>query len=72
MTEDEAKTKWCVFMNKRIVVRQGYVGLGPHNEAVAVPPELDTDHRCIGSECMMWRHGVRIENTGYCGIAGKP
>ena len=59
MIESEAKTKWCPFAQ--------IDGMNRY-------PNGKPATRCVGSDCMTWRHtnesgvdGI----TGYCGLAGK-
>ena len=73
MTEAEAREKWCPFAGD--IRNYGNTSIG-------------NSHRCIASDCMAWRwnktgrsiHRVgekpmvsdEVDNTGYCGLAGKP
>ena len=70
MTEDQARTKWCPFSQKRYAslfmdefapdeveeVKKGMAIRGSDNREIT----------CIASKCMAWRA------DGYCGLAGKP
>ena len=66
MTEEEAKTKWCPMA--RAATHFGPNTISANNVGGPIT-------RCIGSECMMWRHiiGDIMDETrhGYCGLAGK-
>ena len=71
MTEDEAKSKWCPFINARAV--------GEYGERSS-----PASQGCIGAACMAWRpvamvflnsDGAEIGRTedkqnGFCGLAG--
>jgi len=62
MDEATAKTKWCPM---RRMTEVGNVKF--HNTEPNAPFTLN----CIGSACMMWHSGYRLDG-GYCGLAGKP
>lgn len=76
LTEEEAKTKWCPFVR---LTRAG-TGSIVNNRG----KWSDNINRCIASQCMAWRIGkekakpqragypTEYENTGFCGLAGKP
>jgi hypothetical protein len=76
LTEREAKTKWCPMAREVRVV--GNDIMGPFN--IADISGQQHRHRCIGSECAMWRWNVRDRDKrrtdedgtpiGYCGLAG--
>jgi len=51
MTEDEAKTKWCP--HARIEINRVPATDNPKDPLAGV--------YCIGSECMAWRWGERLE-----------
>jgi len=54
MTEDQAKTKWCPFIQFATISGKGIAGVGTNrNEASSGDAELNT--KCIGSACMAWR-----------------
>jgi hypothetical protein len=80
MTEEEAKTKWCV-------------GPSPSNTGISITqPDGSYRYVCSGSACMAWRWEelggferlfdrntpkvwVKSGNSttdGHCGLAGKP
>ena len=72
MTENEAREKWCPFVQYR-TTDYGPRSNMPNNE----------DGFCVASDCMAWReiwyspygspHGTRQSTgEGYCGLAGKP
>lgn len=57
LTEDEAKTKWCPFARVR-----GKYDDGPTSAFNRCPPfdnALVPECRCIASECMAWRQGLK-------------
>jgi hypothetical protein len=69
MTEDEAKTKWCPFT--RVMNINGQGG-GNRWDKSGAPAHSPNNSLCIGSACMAWRWGERLESERYCGLAGKP
>jgi len=81
MTEDEAKTKWCPFVQ----FHMSHDGDTATNRDRFVLPETDLTRqlcdavrhnaRCVGSECMAWRWEEQQpveDGVGFCGLAGKP
>lgn len=63
MTEDEAKQKWCPFV-QAVGEFGSYTNRG------------DFKKTCLASGCMAWRWNELKGNTtdeedGYCGLAGK-
>lgn len=73
MTEEEAKSKSCVFLTSAALVM---VALLRGADVCLLEETIQKNTRCCGSECTMWR--VRwegeagLEQHGYCGLAGKP
>lgn len=74
MTEDEAKTKWCPFVN----FFSAYMGGVYHNRGGVEQEVTATKDSvyCIGSKCMMWRTGGTYKDgdwvvRGRCGIGGE-
>lgn len=80
MTEEEAKAKWCPYLQVAIAMR------GPSHNMASEKVEI-IDNRserqrpfCIGSACMVWRwvekpipkDPAQAWREGYCGLAGKP
>jgi hypothetical protein len=71
MTEDEAKMKWCPFLQVALVYDK-------KERTIEERDNRDDTCRphCIGSECMAWRAIDPPEFNenphGYCGLAGKP
>lgn len=81
MTEDEAKTKWCPFIQ---VTWQGGL-LATNRDGFII--DIDEDGKCIASECMAWRWALTEKELkelreefpdgsfdndcadGYCGLA---
>lgn len=70
--EDEAKTKWCPF---------GRLSVTDEPAANRWGNGSDQETKCIGSGCMAWRWGDKINvghggaktiERGYCGLAGRP
>lgn len=75
MTEDEAKTKWCPFIQYSVGLTQGApFWITNRNDSDT------TKIKCIASECMAWRWNgfatiataEKPQGSGYCGLAGKP
>ena len=72
MTEDEAKTKWCPFV-QITAESDDYI---PQTNRFEVASKGGT--RCIGSACMAFRWVDKqdwetIKDAKvYCGLAGKP
>ena len=66
-TEQEARKLWCPMA--RFLDSDGDVAnrwaLSQSNDLNPLPC------RCIASECAMWRWNDEDE-TGYCGLAGRP
>jgi hypothetical protein len=71
MTEDEAKTKWCPFV-QRSVAREGGGGITISSRGATYDDDHKKMPRCIASACMAWRGRVNYSNSGYCGLAGQP
>jgi len=87
MTEDEAKTKWCPFIQISI---EGLGSRITNNRGKVIKEDGKNNLRCIGSQCMAWRWHTRssehyrydnegekifawtTDDHGYCGLAGKP
>lgn len=82
MTEEEAKTKWCPMVRAGLKGSNTYVGINwPAGDGKVLEQEYA---KCIGSDCMMYRTGLKnvpvrgpydaavAVETGYCGLAGKP
>jgi hypothetical protein len=61
MTEDEAKTKWCPMARVSLPHADECGWQGPANRD---PYKSSTYNgaNCIGSECMAWRWGERLES----------
>lgn len=79
MTEDEAKTKWCVFT--RAVTSSGHAAgnrlADAANHSAVTAEKVFADTRCVGSGCMAWRWTFggpsdppHSGDPGYCGLAG--
>jgi hypothetical protein len=90
VTEAEAKTRWCP------MVRRPYYGTNADGDEIGITSvnsepaalDLEPEHNCIASSCMMWRWETRYSqdkpaddprypdsrniDSGYCGLAGKP
>jgi hypothetical protein len=60
MVEDEARTKWCPFV--RILDGQPPGGAATNREG--------RNTNCIGSECMAWRWGERLETEREAYLRG--
>lgn len=85
MTEDEAKTKWCPFIQ---VTLDGIGSRFATNRGqMAMKDDAEINLKCIGSDCALWREttkkivsnplaAVAIYKTevtgGYCGMAKAP
>lgn len=81
LTEEQAKTKWCPFVNHHNALFQpcGNSMAGTFHNRGEEP-----FFYCIGSACMAWREtlgcdpndhsplGSKIVVGGFCGLAGKP
>lgn len=66
MTEDEAKTKWCPFVNHYNALHD------PCGNSLACTGEPRGDHffACIGSACMAWRQ-THVRRTFMAQAHGK-
>jgi hypothetical protein len=75
MTEEEAKTKWCPFARLIAEMRSNLGNVGfteSHNRRATEDGDgFPSAARCIGSSCMAWRW-KSLNESGYCGLAGKP
>ena len=60
MVEDEARTKWCPFV--RILDGQPPGGAATNREG--------RNTNCIGSNCMAWRWGERLETEREAYLRG--
>ncbi|MGI9293448.1 MAG: hypothetical protein ACR2PS_05645 [Pseudomonadales bacterium] len=84
MTEEEAKTKWCPFVQVSLGGKESRLA---NNRGQILKNKDRTNLKCIGSECMAWRatdnEFIPMEHrtladpfsskpAGYCGLAGKP
>jgi hypothetical protein len=77
-TEEEAKTKWCPMVQKRITAL--FTDGQPDQRIKA--EVADREDKCIASHCMIWRREKDIygddygkdipDNRGYCGLGGTP
>ncbi len=72
MTEEQAKTKWCPFMDpdKPLIVPAAY--RRAVQAAIGAAPAT-----CIGSACMAWswnyeEDGTRSKMEGHCGLLASP
>lgn len=74
MTEKEALTKWCPFTrlhpllvpSQKIMTGSVEMGIQPvTNRHPELPQQV-----CLAGGCAAWRW--RDNETGYCGMAGKP
>lgn len=54
MTEEEAKTKWCPFV-------QESKGIGSWNRPRAAESDTAARYNCIGSDCMAWQWEPMVE-----------
>jgi len=70
MKESEARTKWCPFVRTGLTA-----GMSVNRHIADAPGATDgvyDETRCLASDCACWRaYGLRRENGGYCGLAGK-
>jgi len=80
LTEEQAKKKWCPFA----MVPEHNEQSDPSRNRWASGDQLKTAN-CIASMCMAWRwemtpneassatnaKQIKIQGTGYCGLAGK-
>jgi len=74
MTEDEAKTKWCPFMQISI---DGMGARLASNRGYVLKNEEKPSLMCMGSACMAWRWTDPLtvpqqDRRGCCGLAGRP
>ena len=76
-TPDEARQCWCPFARvmyrERIVQAElDAIAMSSFNRVSNGEPD---GTRCIADECMAWRWAVSEpyqDDSGYCGLAGKP
>ena len=80
MTEEEAKTKWCPFI--QVSAGGGCVGGLSNRQDGSHNKTPDGSPNCIGSACMAWRwreppgpqppDAPEPSDEGWCGLAGRP
>jgi len=74
MVEDEARTKWCPFSRTQVVGDNGTQGpgnrLGVIDGSALRIDDNPTGCHCIGSNCMAWRWGERLETEREAYLRG--
>jgi hypothetical protein len=70
LTEDEAKTKWCPFTHKRVIVM---IDSGSDQQAIENAERVSAQSNCLARGCMAWRKvDERITYTGQDVMVREP
>jgi len=86
MTEDQARKKWCPFVRFNFPPIPDSDGMERWNNRDAHVGSGQSEAACIASDCAAWRWKMTrmqaaqqraisnsgAEESGYCGLAGKP